>query len=577
MGKWAAGLLPPPLLTPAEWADRHRVLSSRASSEPGPWRTDRTPYLREPLECLGTHHEAHTVVLQFGAQLGKSEAGNCWIGYMIHSEPGPALLVQPTAEMAGRYSRQRLAPLIAESPVLRDLVAAPRGRDESNTLSVKEFPGGVLLLTGANSAAGLRSMPIRYVFADEVDAWPSSIPGEGDPLALALRRTSTFPNRKVLITSTPTIKGQSRVERLYQESDRREYFVPCPHCGEFQVLRWSNVRWPKGEPAGAYYVCEHCGAEIEEHFKASMLPAGEWRASAEFTGTAGFHLPTVYSPLGWTSWADLAREHQSAYATMKNGDTSVMQVFMNTRLAQTWEPTATRGVEAHELVHLCRDYQVGTIPIAGPVVIVAGVDVQDDRIEASVFAFSDDNRAYLITHEVISGFPGDSSTWNQLAELLSRRWPLIGNESGVSVHHACIDSGGHFTDVVYRFCGQESKRRTAVKGATWQIAGAVGPQKMVDGAKRGNWIRLVNTNFLKQRWFERLQQAPGTSGSIAFPSDIEEQVPGYFAQLCSERMVEESSGGVTRYRWVRRGSVRNEALDCAVYALACAAGSAAAD
>ena len=569
---WSDGLRPPPLLTPAEWADQHRVLSSRASSEPGPWRTDRTPYVREPLQCLGVHHAATTVVLMFGAQLGKSEVGNNWLGYLIHSEPGPVLAVQPTAETAARYSRQRLAPLIAESSVLRDLVAAPRGRDESNTLSLKEFRGGVLLLAGANSAPGLRSMPIRYLFADEVDAWPATLPGEGDPLGLALKRQSTFPNRKALITSTPTVTGQSRIERLYLESDRRQYFVPCPHCGEFQVLHWPNLRWDEGDPSSARYVCAHCGSEIEEHHKTTMLPAGEWRASAPFAGVAGFHLPTIYSPLGWTSWAALAAEHQSAYAQMKRGDSSTMQVFKNTRLAETWEPIASKSIETHDLQRHCGDYPYGTVPGAG-VVLTAGVDVQDDRLEASVHAHDREGRVYLVAHERIEGYPGDASTWQALAGLLARRWPHVDERTYRTINYACVDSGGHHTETVYQFCARGP--RLAVKGASWEIAGILGPVKRIEHgergpSQRGYRMRLVNVNRLKNSIAERLALAPGAPGALAFPRDVLECVPDYFEQLTAERMIEDTKGGVTRYRWARRSGVRNEAFDCCVYSIAAA-------
>lgn len=571
---WADGLRPPPLVTPAEWADRHRVLSPRASSEPGPWRTERTPYLREPLDCLGVHSDAHTVVLMFGAQLGKSEAGNNWLGYLIANEPGPTLAVQPTIELAKRYSRQRLAPLIDETPVLRSLVAAPRSRGEdSNTLQVKEYPGGVLLLTGANNGTGLRSMPIRYLFADEVDAWPATIPGEGDPLGIALKRQSTFPNRKTLIVSTPTVAGQSRIERLYMESDRREFFVPCPCCGEHQALRWENLRWDD-EPASARYACEHCGSLIDEHHKPAMLAAGEWRAAGEFHGTAGFHLSTLYAPLGWVSWADLAREHQAAYGLMQKGDSSAMQVFRNTRLAETWEPTPTKAVEAHELARHCSPaYRMGRVPVLDGSVITAAVDVQGDRLEVSVHAHDAEARVYLIEHRRIDGSPGEQATWDELAAVLAQRWPRTDGRSYATIDYTVVDSGGHHTEQVYRFC--KVRRRMAIKGASWEIDGVLGPVKTVEYSERGRVahgyrFRLVNVGRLKSTLIEKLALDPGAPGSMLFPADLREHVPDYLEQLASERLVEVARGGATRYRWVRRSHLRNEALDCAVYGLAAA-------
>lgn len=567
---FADGLQPSPLLTPAEWADRHRILSPRGSAEPGPWRTDRTPYLREPMECLGVHHPAHTVLMMLGSQLGKSEAGNNWLGYLIQAEPGPTLCVQPTGELAARYSRQRVAPLIEETPALKALVAAPRSRDETNSLLLKEFPGGVLLLTGANSAAGLRSMPIRYLFADEVDAWPPTIPGEGDPLELALRRQSTFANAKTLITSTPTVAGQSRIERLYLQSDQRQYFVPCPECGEFQALDWHRLKW-NDSLDDVRYACEFCGVLIEERHKATMLPAGEWRAGAAFDGVAGFHLSTLYAPLGWTGWAALVREHQSAYKLMQKGDTSSMQTFKNTRMAQTWEPTPAKAIEAHELERHCQSYKMGTVPATGAVVLTAGVDVQDDRLEVSIHGHDEDGRMYLVDHRRIDGSPGEPATWVALDVVLAQRWQRADGLTYCTIDYTHVDSGGHYTEHVYRFCSR-SRRRMAIKGSSWELAGALGPVKNVEYGERGRVargyrFRLLNVNRLKTMLLEKLSLEPGATGAMVFPLDLPAD---YLEQLCSERLVEIAKNGATRFRWVRRSNARNEALDTACYSLAAA-------
>ena len=241
---WRAAFKPEPLLTVSEWAERSRVLSSRASAEPGPWRTARTPYLREIMDALSPSSPIERVVFMKGAQLGATEAGNNWLGYVIDQAPGPALMVLPTVETAKRNSKQRIAPLIEETPALRSKVKDPRRRDSGNTVLSKEFAGGILIMTGANSAIGLRSMPVRFLFLDEVDAYPPDADGEGDPIELAVQRTVTFARRKIFLVSTPTIAGVSRIETAYEESDQRCYWVPCPDCGTFQVLKWANVRWP---------------------------------------------------------------------------------------------------------------------------------------------------------------------------------------------------------------------------------------------------------------------------------------------------------------------------------------------
>ena len=239
---WIAGLTPDPALTVSAWADRHRILSPRGANEAGPWRTSRTPYLRELMDALSPRHPAQRVVFMKGSQLGASESGCCWIGYVIHHAPGPMLAVQPSVELAKRFSQQRIDPLIEESPSLREKVASARSRDSGNTVLSKEFPGGILVLTGANSAVGLRSMPVRYLFLDEVDAYPPSADDEGDPVALAEARTRTFSwRRKVFLASTPTIQGLSRIEREYEASDQQRFFVPCPNCGEMQWLKFERL------------------------------------------------------------------------------------------------------------------------------------------------------------------------------------------------------------------------------------------------------------------------------------------------------------------------------------------------
>ena len=282
------GMKPDPLLTVSEWADDNRMLASVASGEPGPWRTTRTPYLKEIMDCLSPSSIIERVVAMFGSQLGKTETGLNWVGYVVHHAPGPMLMVQPTVEMAKRYSKQRVGPLIESSDAIRERIKPARAKDSGNTVLSKEFPGGILLMTGANSAVGLSSAPIRYLFMDEVDRFPGDADGEGDPVALAIQRTANFSNRKILLTSTPTIKGFSRVEAAYAESDQRRYWVPCPECGEFQILEWKQVRWPHGDREKAFYACVHCEASIQNHQKGWMLENGKWIAEAEGDGkTAG--------------------------------------------------------------------------------------------------------------------------------------------------------------------------------------------------------------------------------------------------------------------------------------------------
>jgi phage terminase large subunit GpA-like protein len=329
---------PPPALSVSEWADQHRMLSSEASAEPGQWRTKRVPYMRAVMDALSPLNPIERVVVMKGAQLGGTEAILNALGYLIHLAPGPALLVQPTVEVAQRFSKQRLTPMIEATPVLRGRVREARSRDSGNTLLVKQFPGGLVIITGANSAAGLRSMPIRYLECDEVDEYPGDVEGQGDPISLAEKRTSTFANRKVLLVSTPTIKGLSRIEAEFLTTDQRRYFVRCPYCDHWDYIRWPQIRWEENRPETAHLICTACQGRIEERMKGELLAGGEWRPTATGDGrTAGFHLSALYSPLGWVSWQHIVREFLKADAAAKRGDFTLLKTWVNARLGETWE------------------------------------------------------------------------------------------------------------------------------------------------------------------------------------------------------------------------------------------------
>ena len=359
------------------------MLSARGANEAGRWRTSRTPYLREIMDALSPMHPAQRIVVMKGAQIGATEAGNNWIGYIIHHAPGPMLAVQPTVELAKRFSQQRLDPLIEESPVLREKVAPARSRDSGNTVLSKEFPGGILVMTGANSAVGLRSMPVRYLFLDEVDAYPPSADEEGEPVALAEARTRTFSwRRKVFLVSTPTVKGLSRIEREFEASDQRRFFLPCPLCGAPQWLKFERLRWEWGRPETAVYVCEACDGSFGEAHKTKMLAVGAWRATAcaADPGTVGFHISALYSPLGWYSWQQIARDWEAC-----QGNDEAKRSFKNTVLGETWfEPG--EAPDWQRLYDRREDYRLGSVP-AGGLLLTAGADVQKDRIEVSIWAW----------------------------------------------------------------------------------------------------------------------------------------------------------------------------------------------
>ena len=293
---WGGGLKPDPLLTVSEWADRYRMLSSRAAAEPGRYRTKRTPYMKEIMDALSPGHPAQRIVFMKAAQVGATEAGNCFLGFIIHQAPGPALAVQPTVELAKRNSRQRIDPLIEESPALRDKVKPARSRDAGNTMLSKEFAGGILIMTGANSAVGLRSTPARYIFLDEVDAYPASADEEGDPVSLAEARSLTFAHRrKVFLASTPTIRGLSRIEREYEASDQRRYFVACPHCGSVAVAEVRAAALGEGQAGDRGLRLRGLRRRRSPSTtRRRCSKRGEWRATATSADPVDDRLP----PLG---------------------------------------------------------------------------------------------------------------------------------------------------------------------------------------------------------------------------------------------------------------------------------------
>ncbi len=570
----AAGARPDPLLTISEWADRYRRLSPRAAAEPGPWRTDRTPYLREIMDCLSPSSPLERVVFMKAGQVGGTECGNNWVGFVIHQAPGPMMVVQPTVEMAKRNSKQRIDPLIEESEVLRKLVRDPRSRDSGNTVLQKEFPGGVLVMTGANSAVGLRSMAARYLFLDEVDGYPGDVDGEGDPVNLALARTRTFARRKIFLCSTPGITGLSRIEAAFAESDQRRYWVPCPYCGDYQILKFAQLEWPRGRPAEAFYRCEHCRGKIENHEKHWMLPRGQWRPSAAGDGrTAGFHLSSLYSPVGWFSWGDAAASFEQG---QKNP--ALLQVFVNTVLGETWTQLG-EAPDWQRLYERREDYRIGTVPPGG-LFLTAGADVQADRIEVEVVAWGAGKESWSVDYRVLEGDTSRPAVWEQLSRLLEETFPTAGGLA-LPIVRLAVDSGYAAADV-YAWARGQGRRVVVVKGDSRAPALVGQPSPIEIGPqgrriKRGVRIWPVNSGLAKEELYRWLNLPRPTEEELArggsyppgychFPRYGEE----YFKQLTAEQLVTRVVKGYKKPEWQKMRE-RNEALDCRVYARAAAA------
>ncbi len=576
---WRDGLTPDPLLTVSEWSDRHRMLSSKASAEPGRWRTSRTPYLKAIMDCLSPTSPVERVVFMKAAQLGATEMGSNWIGYVIHHAPGPMMAVWPTVEMAKRNSKQRIDPLIEESAALAELIAPARSRDSGNTILAKEFRGGVLVMTGANSAVGLRSMPVRYLFLDEVDGYPLDVEGEGDAISLAEARTRTFARRKIFIVSTPTISGASAIEREYEASDQRRYFVPCPHCEHRQWLRFEQLRWEKGQPKTAAYICESCDEPIAEHHKTRMLEHGEWRAMiGDGSGkTAGFHLSSLYSPVGWRSWSDIAAAWEAA-VNKESGSGAAIKTFKNTELGETWVEEG-EAPDWQRLVERREDYRIGTVPFGG-LLLVGAADVQKDRIEASVWAFGRGKESWLIEHRVLMGDTARDTVWKRLAEMLAETWT---HESGAAMPLArfALDTG-FATQEAYAFVrASRDSRVMAVKGVA-RGAALIGTPTAVDMTQGGRKLRRgikvfsVAGGIAKLELYNNLRKGADVSEdglTTVFPAGfvhLPKIDAEFIQQLCAEQLITRRDRNGFPVREWQKMRERNEALDCYVYARAAA-------
>lgn len=575
---FAAGLRPDPATTVAEWADSSRILSPEGNAAPGPYRTDRTPYMREIMDALSPSSPWSEVVFIKCSQIGSSEAGNNWIGYVIDRAPGPMMMVQPTIADAESYSKQRLAPMFRDSPSLSGKMAPAKSRDASNTIREKYFPGGMLTIAGANSASSLASKPIKYLFLDEIDRYPDDVDGEGCPIKLAETRTATFSRRKIFKGSTPTIKGASKIEDAYALSTRGRFYLPCPHCGHEQTLVWSRLRWTKLPDGGVdfssiHYQCDSpaCDLPILEHHKGAMLAAGRWIHERPKALALGFHINALYSPIGWISWAALVREWVEA-----QGNPVLLKAFVNTKLGETYEVSAEDAVEWRTLYDRREDRDLGVAP-KEVLLLTAGADVQKDRIELYVYGWNR-REAWLVDRQILYGDTAGDKVWEDFDRALER--PIrhaLGIE--IPIRMLAIDTG-YNTMRVYQWVRTRSPASVMGVDGRDSLPIPVAPPKRIDfkvngkTQKRGVKLWPVGSSVLKSEVAGRLKLTPPTEGERAagatFPASyihfprIEEE---FFRQVTGERQVKvKARTGQTRYVWQK--IYANEALDCLCYAIA---------
>ncbi|MDQ0124279.1 phage terminase large subunit GpA-like protein [Pseudomonas lini] len=505
----------------------------------------------------------------------KTQIALNWIGGLIHMAPSNILTLLPSLGLAKRVS-SRIGKTIKATPVLRERVASSRSRDARNTMDTKEFEGGSLYVTTAGSAANLSELSARYIYGDEIDRWEVDIGEEGDPIELAETRGSTFGrNAKFYFSSSPTIKGASRIADLFEGSDQRYYYVPCPTCKHMQTLEWERLHYSK-DFSVVHYQCAgpDCDVLIDEYHKGEMLAKGEWRAHAEGDGeTVGFNLNALYSPLGWMDWKSLAKQFEKAKKAQAKGDLEPMQVFYNTRLAKVWD-SAQEQTKAEVLIAQARleAYTLGSMPI-GVLMLTAAVDVQANRLELMVMGFGVGMERWVVDHQVIWGDPADERTWAVLDEKLKARY-LHPCGVALAILAAGVDSGGHHTDEVYQFCRVRRWRNVfAIKGASKPGRPVIAQRpSMVDVTWKGQTERngaelwFVGTDTAKDWIYNRYGFPPGP-GALHFANDLPDD---FFAQCVAERKVARYIRGHKRIEWIKGKAERNEALDLMVYCLAMA-------
>jgi phage terminase large subunit GpA-like protein len=581
---FARAYAPPPKMPLDLWADKYRILSPEAASMPGRWRTDAEPMARGPMRAA-TDPLVEKMTGMMAAQVLKTEFVLNLIGYYAHGEPGPMLTVYPTVEGAEMFSKERLAPLIRDTPVLRKVFTREKERASDSTIRQKSFVGGRLSMVGANAPAGLASRPIRFVLCDEVDRFPASAGGdgkksEGDPIGLAEERTSTFPNRKIVLVSTPTVKGFSRIEDSFLEGDQRRFYVPCPHCGVRQVIEWAGVKWDKGEdgepdPSTARYVCRveandpltgelGCGKPWSEAQRvdaiqiAGKLPDYGWIAAKPFKGHASFHASQLSSkrvPL-----SQVVKKFVEA-----KGSFEKLKKWTNLSLAETWEEGGAKA-DPDTLYGRREPYDATTMLPPEVGLITAGIDIQRNRWECETLGWGKDEECWSLTYRVHFSDPSTPEYWQSLDEHLRRTFP---HPTGAvfAIEAACVDSSDN-TQRVYDFCRPRFSRRIfPIKGRSNSIGHPIWPKKATRNADKKIDVFLLGLDNAKADMQSRLMLKEPGPAYCHFPI-LDEYDENYFIGLTIEKAVTKYRFGVPSREWHCPDGGRNEPWDCRIYAYA---------
>jgi len=544
----ATFLKPPPKLKPSEWAEQN-VYIPVGNAVPGLIRFDNAPYQREPLDMI-ENPECNRITLQWSAQVGKTMLALCAQAFKVVQNPQSQIMMQPSQGDLNTWLETKFKPLLSSNEVMEEIVAKPRGREGVNNSRMVSYPGGFLMFAWSGSPKTMRGRSAPFIVCDEVDGYDKT--QEGHPVSLLWQRAATYGDQRTLLEiSTPTIKGASFIEDSFEAGDQRRFHVPCHECGEKQHLKWSNVVWPEDEPLKAEYGCEHCGVMWNDAHRIAAIRQGEWIGSEPFKGHASYHLSELYSCF--------RRLGDIAVSFLEKKRTHDLQTFVNVSLSETWDEGGDT-ISDISLMTRCEDYEA-EVP-DGVLVLVAGIDVQDDRLEYEVLGISESEETWSIDYQILYGDPSSDDVWGQLDAALDKTYEGV-NGLKFKIRCSCVDSGGHHTQRVYQYAKlRESRRIFAIKGVAGEGRALVGrPGKSNIGRVK---LFPVGVDTAKQLVYSRLKIDQIGPGYCHFPNDRDEE---YFRQLASEKMVTRYHKGHATRAWVQTRK-RNEALDCRVYAWA---------
>lgn len=581
---WRAGWEPDPDLDVDQWADANRILTSKSAHVIGPWVTDLFPFTREWMKNVSPASSVEETIVMAARQLSKTDGLLLnLLGYWIACRSGPIQIVLPTIENGKTWRKQRLTPMLEACPALRRRIGSVKSRDSGNTLLHLEYPDGTVRIGGANSSSSIRISPARVVIGEEIGEWTEDSDGHGDPLAILKEGASNFPDRKIALAGNPGIRGQSRTEREFMRGDQRRYFIPCPHCGHMDILTWQGrdwfgtsdgshhrIEWEKPVPAGqepvAYMVCSKCAARVDEHHKTFMLARGEWRPTAIGNGlTRSYQISGLYSPLGFRTWARCAHTFLEA----KERPTE-LRSFVNNVLGETFEERSDK-VEVADLLKESRREDYGAQVPHGVGVLVASTDTQDDRLIHTVWGYGAGEESWLIDVVELEGDPRNppgaekrlADVWMTHDLTLERMYQHRSGQM-MKIERCVVDSGGHATDEVYKYCATRRSRGVfAVFGERSQQKPLLGVPKKVNRYGARAFPLCVDSG--RADVLARLKIRDPGAGYIHLPKEVDEE---WIRQLASTRSVWRRSGGMLVREWTRAFHPRDHMFDLAIYGLA---------